>query len=294
MNDESHAAYNRLRRLQEHNLSNIPAQIANRAVTSFSLQDDPISEESADVFVMVYPQDPFVGEPEVRRMRAMDIRPGLTNTRVRLRTTAGTIAQPDAEGNYFFMPGTREFDQVNAFYYTTYTLRMFERYARRALPWSFPSTRLDVDPHVGVGTNAYYSENDRMLGFQGFEKNGQQFVAAQSADVVSHETAHAVLDGLRDLYNESFGLGTMAFHESFGDMTAVLVALHDDSLITTLLGITKGDLTLNNFIASLAEMMGGLSEPLEDHVQQHTLYLRNAINDFTAIPFEAMTYRTTN
>jgi hypothetical protein len=171
---------------------------------------------------------------------------------------------------------------------------MFERYARRPLPWSFPAARLDVDPHVGIGTNAYYSESERLLGFQGFERNGQQFVAAQSADVVSHETAHAVLDGLRDLYNESFGLGAMSFHESFGDMAAVLVALYDDSLISTLLGITKGDLTLNNFIASLAEMMAHLDHPTEAHVQEHTLYLRNAINDFKALPFDAMQYRVAN
>ena len=291
MTDESRAAYTRLRRLQEHNLSNIPAQIANRALSSFSLQQDPIPEESADIFVMVYPQDPFIGQPEVRRMKAIDIRPGLINARVRIREQTYPIAQPDIEGNYFFMPDTPEFDQINAFYYTTYTLRMFERYARRALPWSFPGARLDVDPHVGDGANAFYSENDRMLGFQGFTKNGQKFVAAQSADVVSHETAHAVLDGLRDLYNESFGLGAMAFHESFGDMTAVLVALHDDSLISKLLDITQGDLRLNNFIASLAEMLSDLPPHEEAHVEEHTLYLRNAINAFHAMPFEEIPYR---
>src|SRR5688572_32067053 len=39
-----------------------------------------------------------------------------------------------------------------------------------------------------------------------------------------------------------------AFHESFGDMTAVLVALHDDALVKRLLTWSKGDLRLDNFV----------------------------------------------
>ncbi len=294
MTDESQSAYFRLRRLQEHNLSNIPALIAQRALSSFTLQQEPLPEDMTDVRVLVYPQDPFVGEPEVRTMPSPDIRPGLVNTRIRIRDSQGAAAQPDEDGNYYYTPGSSEFDQVNAFYYSTYTLRMFERYAHRELPWSFPSVRLEVDPHVGQGANAFYSEQDRMLGFYGMEYNGETFIAAQSADVVSHETAHAVLDGTRDLHNESFGLGSMAFHEAFGDMAAVLVALHDDSLITRLLVWTKGNLRTENFIARLAEQMSKASPRMEDHIQDHTLYLRNAINDLRCIPFESLPYQVSN
>jgi hypothetical protein len=298
MTDENRAAYSRLRRLQEHTLSDLPAQIAQRAMSSFTLHDEPLPEEStADVRVVVYPQDPFVSEPEVRIMAARDIKPGLINARVRIRDSAGEPAQPDENGNYFFWAGTREFDQINAFYYATFTLRMYERYARRELPWSFPAARIDVDPHIGNGANAFYSEQDRLLGFLTLHHNSETFVTAQSADIVSHETAHAVLDGLRDLYNESFGLGGMSFHESFGDMTAVLVALHDDSLISRLLDWTKGDLRLNNFIAAVAENIGKATKvnaQLEEHVQEHTYYLRNSINDFKNEAFEKLPYRAKN
>src|SRR5262245_58181407 len=112
MNDEVTDAYNRLRRLQEQNLSNVPALIAQRAMSSFALHSEPPSEEAAgEVRVMVYPQDPFVSEPEVRIMQARDIRPGLLNARIRIRDSAGSPAQPDAEGNYLYWPGTIEFDQ---------------------------------------------------------------------------------------------------------------------------------------------------------------------------------------
>ena len=288
MTDERLAAYNRLRLLQEQNLSNIPAKIAQRAMSTFTLDTEPEPQDAMrDTRVVVYPQDPFVGKPEIRRMYTQDVRPGLSNLRVRIRDTVDIVAQPDTDGNYLYWPDTPEFDQINTFYYATFTLRMHERYARRELPWAFPATRIDIDPHAGDGANAFYNERERLLGFYSFQVNGQVFNAAQSADVISHETAHAVLDGLRDLHNESFGLGPMAFHESFGDMTAVLVSLHDDSLITRLLEWTKGDLRVQNFIAAVAENVArGLSEQEQEHAHEHTLYLRNAINGLKALPFD--------
>jgi hypothetical protein len=296
MTDEKTAAYNRLRRLQEQNLSNIPAMIAQRALGTFTLQKEPPSEETRDeVRVLVYPQDPFVGEPEVRVMQARDIRPGLVNSRVRVRDSYADPAQPDADGNYLYWHDTPEFDQVNCFYYATFTLRMYERYARRELPWSFPLPRIDVDPHAGDGANAFYSEQDRLVGFYSFQVDGKTFNAAQSADVISHETAHAVLDGLRDLHNESFGLGPTAFHEGFGDMTAVLVALHDDSLITRVLNVTNGDMRLDNFIAAVAEyLQQRVPQHVQEHVHEHTAYLRNALNTLKFVPFDQLHYLPEN
>src|SRR5690606_15601774 len=128
------------------------------------------------------------------------------------------LAHPDEDGNYIFSVDTSQFELVNAFFYTTFTLRMYERYARRAIPWAFPGARITVDVHVGNDANAFYNENARLLGFHTFTgHDGVERSTAISADIVTHEAAHAVLDGLRDLWNESFGLGPRAFHESFGD-----------------------------------------------------------------------------
>lgn len=294
MTDEKFAAINRLRRLREHNLSSLPALIAQRSVSSFTLHREPPPDAATrDVRVIVYPQDPFVGSPEVRTMDARDIEPGLINSRVRIQDSTGVVVQPDANGDYLYLPGTVEFDQVNTFYYTTFTLRMYERYAQRALPWAFPLARIAVDPHAGSGANAFYSEQDRLLGFYRFEFDGETFNAAESADVISHETAHAILDGLRDLYNESFGPGCVAFHESFGDITAVLVALHDGSLVDRLLEWTGGDLSVENFIAEVAEHLTEGVLASDDYVQDQTAYLRNAINQLVNAPFDALPYEPT-
>jgi hypothetical protein len=226
-------------------------------------------------------------------MSARDIRPGLVNDRVRIQDSEGDAAQPDSEGNYLYWPGTREFDQINCFYYVTFTLRMYERYARRFLPWSFPNLRITVDPHSGNGANAFYSEQDRLIGFHAMQLNGETISAAQSADIVSHETAHAILDSLRDLHNESFGLGPTAFHEAFADMSAMLVALHDDSLISRLLDWTGGNLRLDNFITVVGEQLTERLRTMPE-VNTRTIYLRNALNKLQLLAFDRLAYTADN
>lgn len=288
-------AYHVLRKLQQNARSNMPAIIAGRAMNSFSLQPEPEPYDAMDtVFVVIYPQNPFVGEPEVRRMHPKDIQPGLINARVQIQDSRGVLALPEEDGNYMYPVGTPEFDQMNAFYYTTFTLRMYERYANRQIPWSFPSPRIKVDPHVGDLANAFYNEQEQLLGFHTFlNKAGERHSTAQSADIVTHETAHAILDGLRDLYNESFGLGCRAFHESFSDISAMLVALHDDSLIRRMLEWTDGDLRMSNFITEVAEH---LTDELKNngHSTEHTIYLRNAFNMLVDIPFDELPYNPDN
>ena len=291
---EPYHAKRSLRKLFQHMRSNIPAMMAQRSVSSFTLQQDTAPlEASSMVLMMVYPQNPFLGEPELRRMSAQDLRDGLLNDRVRIQDSRGVIAKPDEDGNYLYWPGTPEFDQVNAFYYTTFTLRMYERYARRVIPWSFPAPRINVDPYAGGLANAFYNEQDRLLGFHTFnEANGESRSTAQSADVVAHEAAHAVLDGMRDLYNESFGLGPRAFHESFGDITAVLVALHDDSLVHRVLDWTDGNLRMTNFISEVAEHITAVLNAHSQHIHEHSIFLRNAFNTLRLQDFDSLDYLT--
>ncbi len=244
------------------------------------------------VSLLVYPQDPLYSGPEVRTLPANEVEPGLLNERVRVVDDV-PIAKPDPQGGYLYWPGTREFDQVNAFYYVTFTLRMLERYAGRVLPWSFADPRLQVRPNVGSRANAFYNEQSQTLGFHTYRANGAIVSTAQSADIVAHETGHAVLDGIRDLWNESFGLGSRAIHESVGDMVALLVALHDNDLVKHVLEWTEGDLRVSNVITELAEH---LSQADNDHLDlpRQSIYLRNAINPFVDMPFDEMPAQTTD
>jgi hypothetical protein len=284
--------YNMLRKLHRNTRANIPAMVAQRAMSSFSLQAEPPSREAQSmVSVIVYPQNPFVSEPEVRSMLAEDIRPELINNRVQIQDSLDIATYPDDEGNYLYLPDDPRFDQVNAFYYATFTLRMYERYAYRSLAWSFPSPRITIDPHVGDLANAFYNEQEHLLGFHNFISRDQiPRSTAQSADIIAHETAHAILDGIRDLQNESLSLGNRAFHESFADISAMLVALHDDSLIRRLLDWTDNDLRMSNFVTQVAENLARELNGGADYIDEHTVYLRNAFNNLRDRPFDALEY----
>jgi hypothetical protein len=297
VNEHLAGVKDRLKRLQRRTAGDLRSMVTDRAAKFFSLQQEPVPKQAVDrVEVMVYPQDPFVGEPEVRHMSRDDIRPGLINDRIMIKDSQAAAAKPDEQGNYLYALGTPEFDQVNAFYYTTLTLRMYERYAKRRLRWAFDAAHLKVDPHAGNDANAFYTEQEEQLGFQMFNPvpGAKPISTAQSADIVSHEAGHAVLDALRDLYNESFGLGTSAFHESFGDMTAVLVAMHDDSLLRNLLTLTKHNLNSENFIAEIGEQLSNSLVSLLPDGYDHTVYLRNAINTLIALPFNDLVYHPTD
>jgi hypothetical protein len=290
-----HGLLHLIRKLQNNAVHNIPALVAQKALSSFTLQEEPVPPQATlTVNLLVYPQNPLLSQPEIRTLPSDDAQTGLINSRVKIQDSRGITAQPDANGHYLYWADKPEFDLVNAFYYVTFTLRMFERYARRAIPWSFPSPRLIVDPHIGKMANAFYNEQERLLGFHTYiASDGKEVSTAQSSDIVSHETAHAVLDGMRDLWNESFGLGCRAIHESFGDMAAVLVALHDDSLIQRVLAWTKNDLHVTNFISEVAENLTQAIQNGENDPLENTLYLRNAINQFRATPFDDLQYLVT-
>lgn len=292
--DEGINAFRVLQRIQQNSRANLPGMLAQRAMSTFSLQQETAPEEAnGTICVMVYPQNPFVGEPEVRRILARDMQPGLINGRAKINDSREVLAEPDEEGDYLYWPGTPEFEQVNALYHVTFALRMYEKFAQRNLPWSFATPRIHIDPHVGNKANAFYNEQERLLGFHTFTlADGTQRSTAESADIVTHETAHAILDGMRDLWNESFGLGPRAFHESFGDITAVLVALQDDALIKMLLDLTGGNLRKTNFVSEVAEHLTTqlADQQTDDSRREDTLYLRNAFNMLRWQSFEELVY----
>ena len=95
----------------------------------------------------------------------------------------------------------------------------------------------------------------------------------RSFDIVSHEAGHAVLDGLQPSW---ILIGnppqTGGLHESFGDLTAIFLALSQLDQVDAIIAQTKADLHDKTFLADLAEQFGlALGKPNG---------LRNADNDF--------------
>jgi hypothetical protein len=117
------------------------------------------------------------------------------------------------------------------------TLSAFESALGRRLSWGFNGHHLHLVPHAFAEANAYYSFEDRALLF-GYVPgdDGEATYTCLSYDVVVHETAHALLDGLRRRFLEPGLPDQAAFHEGFADIVALLSVFSMHPVVEQALG----------------------------------------------------------
>lgn len=235
--------------------------------------------------VLIYKQDPSVGEIGVRKA----FLPGLVSTGPRdARITSGTPGlmpvAANAFGDFIQVPGTEAFDAVHCFAIVRMTLTMYQRAlstggAPSTLPWQWNGVKnadpVSVFPHgLPDVMNAFYSRNLKSIKFGDFVPSGTstRVFTCRSLDIVSHETGHAILDGLKPLWIGASGPPqTGGLHESFGDLTAIFLALSQLDQVEAIIAQTKGNLHDKTFLSDLAEQFGlALGRPNG---------LRNADND---------------
>jgi hypothetical protein len=235
--------------------------------------------------VLIWKQDPSVSEIGARKA----FLPGLVVEGPRdARVTNGVpgIApvSPNAFGDYIQTPGTDQFDAVHSFAVVRETLTMYQRAMAvgsnpAPLPWQWNSSSnsdpLQVFPHGLPDTmNAFYSRSQKAVKFGDFipGNNSNRLYTCRSLDIVAHETGHAILDGLKPnwiLANSPPQTGGL--HESFGDLTAIFLALSQLDQVEAVITQTKANLHDKTFLSDLAEQFGlALGRPNG---------LRNADND---------------
>ena len=151
-----------------------------------------------------------------------------------------------------------QFRQVSVWATLQRALEFFEDASAlgRRIPWGFEGNRLMVVPHAGYGENAFYDRDSKSLQFYYFGSDPDIVYTCLSVDIVNHEFGHAVLDGIRPLYNESSLVQTGAFHEFLGDLTAILLTLRNGDLRRYVAKATEGDIAKADAISSLAEEFG--------------------------------------
>jgi hypothetical protein len=186
---------------------------------------------------------------------------------------SGTAPQPQR-----YNPGTPEFRYWTA----AEALRRVADFWAPLLPagtaWhSTVGARLRVHLDAGQDLNAYY---DR-AGLDFFHDSAGRLIvySGESPDVVCHEFGHAVLDALRPQLWNAATAEAAAFHESFGDMSALLAALQLQSVRERVLFDTQNRLYRSSQLSRLAEQLGWairLTHP--DSVEADCL--RNAVNSF--------------
>ena len=122
------------------------------------------------------------------------------------------------------------------------TLATFESALGRRLSWGFTGHHLHLVPHAFAEANAYYSCEDRALLFGYVPAVGDRpTYTCLSYDVVVHETAHAVLDGLRRRFLEPGLPDQAAFHEGFADIVALLSVFSMRPVVEQALGTADKD-----------------------------------------------------
>lgn len=178
--------------------------------------------------------------------------------------------------------GTNEF----RFWAVAESLRRAADYWGGIVPSSFAwevGAQLPVHIDVGVDLNAFYTRggggDEPGLNFFHDTVGGVTYFSAESPEVSCHEFGHAVLDALRpELFDVAFAEGA-AFHESFGDMSAILSVLQLPSMRLDLISSTGGKIYRNSRVSRLAEQLGfAIRQNHPDAVDSDSL--RNAVNTF--------------
>jgi hypothetical protein len=115
---------------------------------------------------------------------------------------------------------------------------------------------LPVVTRAGKDWNAFYDRASLKF-FYGTDPTTNNLVfMCNSADVVAHELGHALLDSLRPDFWSVQNVEIWAFHESFGDIVAMLTMMQSDEVINRAVQETNSDLSKSNVITRLAEEMG--------------------------------------
>lgn len=130
----------------------------------------------------------------------------------------------------------------------------------------------------GQDLNAYY-DRQALNFFHGHGATGTVY-SGESPDILCHEMGHAILDALKPQLWSAASHEVAAFHESFGDMSAILSALQLPTLRAAILSDTRGHLYRSSRLSRLAEQLASairIHQP--DAVESDCL--RNAVNSFT-------------
>jgi hypothetical protein len=155
--------------------------------------------------------------------------------------------------------GTRGEAQINAWATAVDTLELFQQPIAlgREVPWAFDASRLRILPQAMYEANAYYSRQTRALHFGHFhDRRGRHVKTALSHDIVAHETAHAVLDGLRPFYLEAAHPDAAGFHEYTGDLAAMLSLFRQREFIGQLVEVPHAQPSFFDLVTDLAPEVG--------------------------------------
>lgn len=173
--------------------------------------------------------------------------------------------------------GNPQFHQQMVYAVAMKTIKHFESALGRPVLWRAKSKankpyddsifvkRLVIHPHALRQANAFYSPEKVALEFGYFETiaqstadqvPGSRVYACLSHDIISHETTHAILDGMHSRFNEPTNPDVLALHEGFADIVALLQHFTIPEVVESEISRTRGDIEAESIFGSLAVQFG--------------------------------------
>jgi hypothetical protein len=171
-----------------------------------------------------------------------------------------------------------QFHQQMVYAVAMTTIKNFERAIGRPVMWSDGPwrivdgkrqrtyvPRLAIYPHALREANAYYSPDKKALLFGYFPASavadsniypGGIVFGCLSHDIIAHETAHAILDGIHPRFMEVTQPDGLAFHEAFADLVAMFQHFTFLDVVKHQIAKTRGDMGINNLLGQLAQEFG--------------------------------------
>jgi hypothetical protein len=196
----------------------------------------------------------------VEKRYSYGVNPGPLGTpRLDLPPFRGPIHRPvcpDDEGNFDSIPeGTLEFAEAHVFGTVRFVLDIWERYFGRPIEWHFArdyrQLEIAILPNLD---NAYAGYGFMEIGAHP-APNGALLPYALNFDVMAHELGHLIIYSTIGVPSPSAQRAEyFGFQESAADATALIAALHFESLITHLLEETHGNLYVFNELDRFAEL----------------------------------------
>jgi len=167
--------------------------------------------------------------------------------------------QPSAEGHFdHLLPGTRQFEAAHMYAVIRRVLDVWECYFGHPIVWHFNDMfeRLELIPQI------HWKNAQSGYGYieSGFSENklGEPQLYCLNFDILAHEIGHSIIySKVGWPTSEAATSQYYGFQEAAADMTALIAALHFDSVVERLLRDTSGNLySLNelNRIAELSEL----------------------------------------
>ena len=232
--------------------------------------------------VTVWQDDP--GEPATPGSTTVLTRPASLGTGPLPLTVTGKAPRPDASPGSI---GMRYWTAVTAIH----RARALWLNAIADTPTWQDARRLQVDLAAGNEVNAYYDRGQLSFHVATVKDHASPnkvvIATGESPDIVAHEFGHAVLDAIRpELWDATFA-EVAAFHEAFGDVSALLCALAVDEIEAEFADLSGSSVFQSSRVSRLGEQMGwGLRQQRPDLPDRTCL--RDAVNTFFYVKPETL------